>query len=96
MHRTRIWMKKKGKLEGKEIGSLDKSIHTREEGPTVHLCGDSIVAEKWINCDSALGQKCRGNIGHIQKTLHSWWKRKIAFTISHIDDYVNHIFREHQ
>ena len=43
----------------------------------------------------ALGQKYRGKIGHIQKTLHSWWKRKIAFLVSQIDDYVKHIFREH-
>ena len=42
-----------------------------------------------------LGQKHRGEVGHIQNTLHSWWQRKIALPISKIDDNVKHIFREH-
>ena len=42
-----------------------------------------------------LGQKHRGEVGHIQNTLHSWWQRKIALLISKIDGYVKHIFREH-
>ena len=36
--------------------------------------------------------KHRGNFGPIQKTLHSWWKRKIANPSSTIDDYVMHFF----
>ena len=32
---------------------------------------------------------------HIQKTLHSWWNKKVAFSITQIDDYVKHISREH-
>ena len=35
------------------------------------------------------------NIGRIQKTLYSWWKRKIAYPVVQIDDNVKHIFREH-
>ena len=27
--------------------------------------------------------------------LHSWWKRKIANPISKIDDFVKHVFQEH-
>ena len=29
-----------------------------------------------------------------KKTLHSWWKRKVAFPVSQIDDDVKDIFRE--
>ena len=50
------------------------------------LCGDSNVAGKWSLCFGT---------SHIQKTLHSGWKEKIAFPISQIDDQVKHIFREH-
>ena len=32
---------------------------------------------------------------HIQKTLHSLWKKKIAYPVTQIDDYVKHIFRKH-
>ena len=31
----------------------------------------------------------------MQKTLHSWWKGKIADSISKTDDFVKHVFREH-
>ena len=37
----------------------------------------------------------RGIIGQVQKTLHSWWKKKIANHISKIDNFVKHVFREH-
>ena len=36
-----------------------------------------------------------GKIGHIQKNLHSLWTRKTAFRTFQIDDYVKHIFKEH-
>ena len=39
-------------------------------------------------------QKYQEQIGTIQKTLHHWWKKKIANLFSEIDDYVKHIFRE--
>ena len=31
----------------------------------------------------------------IQKTLHRWWKKKIANPIFKIDDFVKYIFEEH-
>ena len=34
-------------------------------------------------------------MGLIQKTIHQWWKKKIANPVSKIDDVVKHIFREH-
>ena len=81
------------------LGAADTTAHTREEGPTVQLCGDSEVAGKWINGQYSLGQKCRGKMGQIQKkkktTCYPCWKSKIANPISKIDDYVKHIFREH-
>ena len=57
------------------------------EGSTVPMCGDSKVAEKWING--------KAKIGHTGKTLHSWWRRKVAYPVGRIDDYVKHILREH-
>ena len=44
---------------------------------------------------NSLGQKYQEQIGMIQKTLHQWWKKKIANFISNICEYVKHIFREH-
>ena len=41
------------------------------------------------------GTEVSGKIGRIQKTLHQWWRKKIAKTIHEIDDNVKHIFREH-
>ena len=40
-------------------------------------------------------KKYKDKIGQIQKTLHSWWKRKIAYPVGEFDDYMKHIFREH-
>ena len=74
----------------------DKTIHTREEGPTVQLCGDSEVAGKWIHGDYSLRQKYCGRIGQIQKTLQLWRRKTIWHHISKIDVYVKHIFRETQ
>ena len=48
VHRTRIGDKKKriAECQGpRTVGLLDTSIHTREGGTTVQLCGDSNVAE---------------------------------------------------
>ena len=42
-----------------------------------------------------MASKRRGRIGQVQKTLHSWWKENIASPISKIDDFVKHVFREH-
>ena len=49
------------------------SVTIRSDGTTVQVCGDSNVAEKWINGHSTMGQKHHGEIGRTQKTLHSWW-----------------------
>ena len=98
VHRSRIGDKMKLKTDRKDprvVEPLDTSIHIREEGPPVQLCEDSNVAEKWINGHHAMGQKYRGKIGHVQKTLHSLWKKKSACPATQIDDYVRHIFREH-
>ena len=74
-------VQRKKKEKGKKVdektprvlGPADTIIHTREEGPTVQFCGDSEVAETWINGHCSLGLKYRGTIGQIQKTLYSWW-----------------------
>ena len=43
------------------------------------LCAvNSNVAEKWINAHCAMGKKYSDNIGGLQKTLHSWWKKRVA------------------
>ena len=44
------------RTEPRPVEAPDISIRTREEGPTVQLCGDNNVAEKWIICHHALGQ----------------------------------------
>ena len=48
---------------------------------------------KWENGPFAMGQRCGGEVDHIQKTSHSWWKKKGR--ISQIDDHAKHIFRKH-
>ena len=40
-------------------------------------------------------QKYRNKIEHIQKTLHTLWKREVAHPEGLIDENVKHIFREH-
>ena len=44
----------------RQVELPDTSIHTRKGGPTVQLCGDWNVAEKWIIGHCAIGQKYRG------------------------------------
>ena len=79
----------------RDLGPADATIHTRSEGRTAQLCGDSDVACKWINREFSLGPKQREKIGQFQKTLNSWWKRKVAKPISNIDSFVKHVNREH-
>ena len=62
----------------RDLGPGDTTVHTREGGPTVQLCGDSNVACKWINGEFAQGTKYKEIIGKIQRILHSWWKRGAA------------------
>ena len=95
--------KKKSKGIGKKVkdktlrdlGPADTTVHTRVDGLSVQLCGNSSVACKWINGECSLRQKYRGRIGQAQMTLHSWWKEKSAKPISMIDDFVKHVYREH-
>ena len=47
----------KGRTEPRTLGPSDNSIGLRTEGTTVQLYGDSHVAEKRINGQSAMGQK---------------------------------------
>ena len=74
----------------------DSSVSLRTEGTTVQLCGDGDVAEKWIHGHHAAGQKASGE--HWTGSEHTALmvrKRKIAYPVAQIDDYVKHIFREH-
>ena len=32
----------------------------------------------------------------IQRTLRSLWRRKIAYPVGQVDDYVRHVLREHK
>ena len=49
-HKTRTGNKKNVDDKAPRIlGPAHKTIHTREEGPTVQLFGDSEVAGKWIH-----------------------------------------------
>ena len=50
------------------------TVHTRGDGSTVQLCGDSSVACKWIEGEFAQETKYNETIGKIQWILHSWWK----------------------
>ena len=57
-----------------DSGPGDNTVHTREDRPTVQLCGDSNVACKWINGEFAQGTKYKDTDGKIQRILNSWWK----------------------
>ena len=96
--------KVKGKEKGKQAGSkpprklvpADATVYTREDGPTVQLCGGSEVGGWQVDKRQELfGTEVSRKIGLIQKTLHHWWKKEIANPLSKIDDYVKHIFWEH-
>ena len=58
-----VQRKEKREGDGKKVNwktdlrPADTTIHTREEGPTVQLCGDNEVASKWVNGPCSLGQK---------------------------------------
>ena len=67
----------------------DESISIGTEDTTGQRCGESNVAEKWINGHSAAGQKFREQIGRIQKTLHSWWRRNFCVSSEEADHLAN-------
>ena len=98
-----VHRKAKGEGKGKkDNGKTPRTSDPRTQpsthvmrGLTVQLCGDSKVASKWINGQYSLGQKYRGRISQIQKNLYSWWKKTFANPISKMNDFVKHVFREH-
>ena len=60
------------------------------------MCGDSSVDEKHVNGNYAIVNELqRQKFDGIQRTLHSWRKRGIAYPVRKIDDDVKHEFREH-
>ena len=75
-------------------GPLDTSVHTRTERQTVQLCGDSNVAENRLMDTMPLVRSTQ-KMERIQKRLHSWWEKEVAYLITQIDDHVKHHFREH-
>ena len=83
---------KKEKQEARTLGPPDSSISMRTEGTTVQVSGDSKVVEKWIN---GMGPKDRERVESIQRTLQSLWRRKVAYPVAQVGDYVRHVFREH-
>ena len=87
---------KEGKnLEERNIAADDKMVLKSEEGVIVDLWRDSWIAEGWIEGHFAKKKMHKKEIGYIQKTLHSSWKRKIALSVNNREDYVKHIHREH-
>ena len=82
------------KKTARDLGPGHNTVHTREDGHPVQLCGDSNAACKWINGDFAQGTKYKDTIGKIQRILHSWWKRGAATRISNIDNFVKHTYLE--
>ena len=89
-------MKVNGKTP-RDVGPADTqpSTHVKRE-PTVQPCTGSEGASKWINGQYSLGQRYRGRISQIQKTLFLWWQRKNANPIlKTVVDYVKHVFWEH-
>ena len=71
----------------KEKYTGGEAVHTRSEGPTISLCGDTNVACIWITGEFSLVTKYNENFGQIPKTLHSWWRREVAKQIM--------VYREH-
>ena len=67
----------------KEIGLHDETIWTRSEGNTVHMCGDSRMADTWINGCFLMANKYRGTIGRIP-----------AYPVQSAET-AKHIYREH-
>ena len=42
-----------------------------------------------------MGLEDREQLESIQRTLHSLWRRKVAYPVRQVDDYVRHVLREH-
>ena len=91
---TEIGKKGKEKIP-RYLGPADTTIHTREDGQQYNHVETVMWHVNGPMVNILWEQKYRGRIGQVEKTLHSWWKEKIASPISKIDDVVKHIFREH-
>ena len=50
-------VKQAGSKPPRKLGPADASVFTREDGPTVQLCGHSEVVGKCINGKNSLRQK---------------------------------------
>ena len=53
------------------------------------------MAESGTSDHCAMGKRNKEQSGGIQRTLHWWWKREVAYSVERKDDSVKHIFREH-
>ena len=69
-------------------------IRSRPEATALLRCGDSSVAEKWISGCCAVDETLRERLGEVQRTLHSWWKKKVTFLCGKDSDYVRRTSRE--
>ena len=84
VHRPRIGEGVKPNKERKEPrqwGPSDKTITIRSEGTSVQVCGDNIVADKWINGHSRWEGSTDDQVAQSKKTLHLWWKRSVAYPV---------------
>ena len=59
------------------------------------MWGQYCGMQNGINGEFSLGTKHTEKIGQVQKTLHSWWRRKVAKPISNVDSFVKHVYRAH-
>ena len=99
-----VYRKRQSEMKGKkekektprDLGHADTTIHTGEDGPAILLCGDSNVTCKMDQGTIFSGtEEELAKFKKKKKTLHSWWTRKIANPMSKIDDFVKHVFQEH-
>ena len=81
--------------EPRRLGPPDSMIPLRPGGTTAQMRADCSVVDKRINGYYAVGRTIQGKFGCVQKTLRSWWKRKVALPQETVGDDVKHIYREH-
>ena len=66
----------KERKEPRILGPGDKSISCRNEGTTVQVCGDSNVAENWINDVVPWVKNTKGRLGTIRRRCTRGGKKK--------------------
>ena len=88
--------RKKGQSQWK-LALLTKQSGQAVKSTTFQECGDTWVADTWINGYFSLGSKDGDKHGIIPKTMHSWWKKKrcSAPCTTKIEVDVSHINTEH-